>query len=888
MVNTIFILDKAYNTSQILVGNKNAQRTFWNDTYTQEFDTGAESFEFSCYLSEEIVEGNYVVFYYNNQYKMFTIMDIEQEHKEGRLVANCYCEVASLALLNNFVRPFDGDMNCIQFFQHILEGTGWQIGNYNTSLRDNIQTINVSKLQSVWSLIEDYKDIYECEINVRVTYENNHITGQFIDIYSEGGLGTPTFKRFEYGKNVTGIVKKKELYDWCTAIILDVECEVSDTIIKASDGYGFTKEAGDVILNPKANETYNNGKSYVVGVYSGNEEEPVEACINAWKELEKRSEPRFDYEVTTALTVEEYDNIHLGDTVYVVDYSYTPALLLEARVGKLELSFTDRTQNKCTLTNYKEIKSKLLDADKIKLQSTVTNIVDTFFPVTSDGIADGAIVDGKIDTVYYKEITADIVSAGVGAFEDLYSRNMTVINADIANLRAEKADITQLNATNANIGNLQADVADINTLINGHLTSDNIQSLILTSDKVTVADAFIKNAMIDTVSASKINTGTINTNNVQIQSADGSMIINGTTQQFKDKNGKVRIQIGKDAQGNFTFSLFDANGTGVLINQDGIKSGAVADGLIVNKMVADNANISGGKLDIASVVTSINNGSTTLKGSKIKLDEANQTLDVAFNSLTTTVTNMDIGEKNVILNSSFNDGTAKWTKGNGNVTIVTGGVDGGKCFRSSGTLTGTTRYYQEIKNLEWGKEYTISYYYKGDNIVHGSTNPYIRLNLAYYNGGTYVSETSIGSVLVKGTTGWTKVTKTVTLPTGINVATLSIYARDFTGYAYFDHIKMVRGNKSTDWTPAPADVGDKVTSNTTSITAQQGQINTLISDTTITKDGSSVKLKDAYNSTVATVSSLTTKIGSVESTANGVSDKQTALEADLGGFKTTV
>ena len=139
------------------------------------------------------------------------------------------------------------------------------------------------------------------------------------------------------------------------------------------------------------------------------------------------------------------------------------------------------------------------------------------------------------------------------------------------------------------------------------MTSDNIQSMVITGDKFTVANGFIKNAMIDSVSANKINTGTINTNNVNIQSADGSMIINGTTQQFKDENGKVRIQIGKDATGNFTFALFSQDGVGVLIDETGIKRGAVPDGLIVNDMVSDNANISGGKLDISSVISSITN-----------------------------------------------------------------------------------------------------------------------------------------------------------------------------------------------------------------------------------------------------------------------------------------
>ena len=50
------------------------------------------------------------------------------------------------------------------------------------------------------------------------------------------------------------------------------------------------------------------------------------------------------------------------------------------------------------------------------------------------------------------------------------------------------------------------------------------------------------------------------------------MTLRGNLLQFKDSNGIVRIQIGKDSKGAYTFTLYDATGKGVLINQDGIQS----------------------------------------------------------------------------------------------------------------------------------------------------------------------------------------------------------------------------------------------------------------------------------------------------------------------------
>lgn len=218
-------------------------------------------------------------------------------------------------------------------------------------------------------------------------------------------------------------------------------------------------------------------------------------------------------------------------------------------------------------------------------------------------------------------------------------KELNAVKATIGTLEAGEIIADIIHGNTADIGNLSADIGEIQTLVGENLTMKNIASLILTSKKVTVEDAFIKNAMVDSVSAAKINTGILNTNLVNIQSEDGSLILNGTLQQFKDENGKVRIQMGKDAQGHFTFGIFDATGTGTLINDKGITENAIGSGLIVNDMINDNANINSSKLDVDSIVTSINAGTTSIKGSKIKLDTQNQTLDVAFNTLNTTVTN---------------------------------------------------------------------------------------------------------------------------------------------------------------------------------------------------------------------------------------------------------
>ena len=355
MVNTIFILDKNLKTYKVLTVN--GKNSFFDDTYIRDNDTSTESFEFSTNV-EDTSESEYVMFLYHNEYKLFQIIDIEQEHNEGKIITTIYGESASLELLNSVVRAFNGEWDCLSFFNHILEESEWEIGYFSDELKTKVVNINLDKTTQIWKCIQDYMQEYNYEINARVEYNNGYVKKKILDIYAEGELGLKTYKRFEYGLNVSGINKKKDLYDWCTALIVESKNSVVDIVVD-EDGY-FKTKGSDVILAINENNKYNNGKDFIYGVYEGDEMSAQETIDNALKEIKKRATPHFDYEVTTALTYDEYMEINLGDTVRVVDHAYNPALLLEARVSKLELSFTDRNACKCTLSNYKELKSNIM------------------------------------------------------------------------------------------------------------------------------------------------------------------------------------------------------------------------------------------------------------------------------------------------------------------------------------------------------------------------------------------------------------------------------------------------------------------------------------------------------------------------------------------------
>ena len=140
--------------------------------------------------------------------------------------------------------------------------------------------------------------------------------------------------------------------------------------------------------------------------------------------------------------------------------------------------------------------------------------------------------------------------------------------------------------------------------------------------------------MIANLDVSKINAGNISTNKFRIVSDNGGIEIVGATQQFKDKNNKVRIQMGQDAKGNFNFILRGEDGTTTLIDHTGIKEKAIADNLIKGNMVATDA-IGEKQINYSSLITGLNKDTNTqlIKASKVAIDFVGQSLEVAFNSL---------------------------------------------------------------------------------------------------------------------------------------------------------------------------------------------------------------------------------------------------------------
>lgn len=198
----------------------------------------------------------------------------------------------------------------------------------------------------------------------------------------------------------------------------------------------------------------------------------------------------------------------------------------------------------------------------------------------------------------------------------------------------EQFKTNDFTAITGKVNDLTVGVEKVNTLMFGSATGESITTDFANSVVSMIGIAQIKDSMIDSLDAKKIKALDIDTTDVKVHSKDGKSQWTDNTIQISDSS-RLRVQIGKDASGDYNMYVWDAKGS-LMFDALGLTEQGVQREIIRNDMVKEDANISAGKLDIASLFNVINNdGTHTFKSSKIYMDDAAQTLNVLLQDIKT-------------------------------------------------------------------------------------------------------------------------------------------------------------------------------------------------------------------------------------------------------------
>lgn len=555
----------------------------------------------------------------------YVVKEIEK-NTEGTAKVVAQLDLESLE--GKVFREFRSEEQTIKSaLQLAFAGTGWAIGVCEVNKKRTLSMSNVSALDVLKQALKTYR----AEIKVNSKF-------QIISIYN--AIGSDKGSYFANQLNLKSLTVQSTSYDFYT----EIEPYGKD---------GLTIEA------------VNSGKTYLENhQYSSK----VKRCI--WKDerytvpeslkedaeakLADMSKPYVSYSadvIDLAKCSEKYRILEygIGDIITLID-DITDTREKQRIVG-MKIYPDAPEKNSCTLAN------KVLTFDE--LVNTVDNITNDNGQIDGDaidGIYSRQIVDLEnaiVNSVHIKNLDAKYVQVSgkltavegefgsikgnIADFEDAYAERLSAAEADIVQLRT-----TDLSAVNGRIDVLDSNYANIRNLLSGAAGIGDLQNIHLTSDNAVIDTALIREAVMQSVSIADLLAGTISTNKFLIASDDGGIRIQGATQQWSDTDGTVRMQAGRDANGDFTFSLFDKTGKGILIDATGVKPDAIADGLIVNKMIADNAGIAGSKLDIPSVISVINDSSQSIKSNRIWFDEEKQTLNQLYAQINKNITTIQL------------------------------------------------------------------------------------------------------------------------------------------------------------------------------------------------------------------------------------------------------
>ena len=595
--------------------------------------SGENSLEFSLSISSQnlsYLKEEYYIQVKDNEYVIKSV--------EGNTDTKHFKAVINVEdLVGKSIKNIDmKNTNIGDILRTAISGTGWTVTVHNVTKRRTVSLTNTNALEV----------IREARKKFSVDYILN-AKNKTIDVYEKFGEDRGAYLSDEL--NITSLNVPSDTYDYATRL------------------YPYGKDGLSI-------KDINGGKEYIENfqytnkvielIWEDNRYTDKESLKeDGISKLDEISKPKRNYNVTLidlAKFSTEYNflDYFLGDTVTLI--SSKEKFRDTQRIVKYIEYLDNPTKNTCELGNtaltFEELQAendakneiidnitnddKTINGDKVTelpaknikdLDIEVGKIVD-FTAINADITnlkAQNVTITGELNTVKANIGEANI---NIGRIDQL----VVTQTAQINDLKANSATITQLDAVSAKIGTVEADVGKINTLLAGNLTGENIQAGGITSDKLTIANGFITNAMIANLDVSKINAGDISTNKFKIKSDNGGIEIVGATQQFKDKNNKVRIQMGQDTQGNFNFIIRGEDGTTTLIDHTGIKEKAIADDLIISDMIASDA-VGEKQINYSSFITGFNKdtNTNTIKSTKIMLNNQNQTLDVAFSQLKT-------------------------------------------------------------------------------------------------------------------------------------------------------------------------------------------------------------------------------------------------------------
>lgn len=478
--------------------------------------------------------------------------------------------------------------------------------------------------------------------------------------------------------------------------------------------------------------------------------------------------------------------------------------------------------------------------------------------VTARAIAAGSVTAGKLaagsvetDALAAGAVTAGKIAAGAVETEKLAAGSITA-----GKLAAEAVTADKLAAGAVKAEKIEAGAVDTDKLAAGAVTAEKIASGTITADRLKaktitadsgiiddsaigtaqIADGSITSAKIVELNADLIQTGTLSAERLLLVGEDGVIYkINAAS------SGLSMTELAKDQYENYI------NGT-VIVAKSITAAQIAAQSITGNEILA--GSVTAKEIDVSDLFAS----EATINALNAMDIRGNKYLQLY---VTDKVDGIAVGGRNLLRGTNQGAANWNWSMQAGGKTVeeyLDGGVRAVKMTRDAVEQAGWSVITYAISEdtyalLEPNTEYTLSFDYKP--------------SVATANGIMFAIKKFTGADAASGDGGywkeipaneWTHVSGQFTTAEEIPAYELNSYCVYITrvlsavnSVHIFKNLKLEKGNKSTDWSPAPEDIEARVTTAESKIDQKADSITLSVLETKV--DGISVGGRNMYTGT---------------------------------------
>lgn len=842
---------------------------FWDDWHRKSLKDTLETFDFVTFgdrrYSQHLTKRNRVIIPDDDGRFVEFIIENTRKYRDtdGSLIIEVYTVASYLELTKaKVIEPQTlANQSPSTAVAHALAGTEWLPGNIQG---DGTRTFHIEEYTNPYSFTQTIAAEFDVERYFRIEHDGNRVTGRFLDLLER--IGQWQGREVEFAKDLAGIERKEDMSGIVTALVglgperedgtrLEVFVEDEDALQRWGRPHPQTGQLMHLI------ETYE--------PESADQDMTLERLTELTRnELEKRINSVVEYsaDVVDLEKVPGLQNkvIRFGDTIKIKDLGFSPPLYLEARVHTQERSLSDPANKRVILGDFIEYTEEEVQEIWRQLQAQIakkiemSDVLEVTYTKPEIDAKDSSVYQ---DSTQYTDVVAEVKKqeAIQVAAEDATQKANQAKQEAIQQSVAEAEQ--RVNQAKAELENEIATKVDAEW-VNGQLV---LKENVITKSNTAPTNPTTGQLWLDTSVVPNV-----------LRRWDGSAWVKVTPTAAGEVGAYTKTEVDNALNSKVSVTQYTTDMNGVVTRLNSAESRITQNEQEIATKVSNttyqqdkttiNNNISQLQTKMSNAETSISQlaNQIALKANATDVYTKSQ-IDGQFNTV-----NQQISQLNAELSVQAGQIATKVSKTEFESLQIGGRnlLTNTESWESTGSASGSA-YGVFRNNLNdlfaslLGKEVTFSFDVKIDT-TDGTPG---RVRLYCSNGSpkyTFPQKTFSGI-----TNQYQRVTYTTTITEisgntgqakiefwGVDSKTTKIYIRYF---------KLEKGNRATDWTPAPEDVD-----------AQISGLNTRVStaESSITQLADQIALKVEKNGVISAINQTAEQI------------KIQASKVDLSGYVT--